>query len=70
MTVEQAIALARYDLCDVCGMDVWESKMHTCKSCLRYGWKTVACLPMSQRQWLLQIVIGSVPLACYTPASS
>lgn len=54
MTAKEMVALATYDLCDICGMDTWESTMYTCKPCSRHGVKTVACgtcVPMDQQHW-------------------
>ena len=55
MSASAIAALAEYDLCDVCGMDIIERDMLTCKSCQQRGWKTKACdacIPGQERRWL------------------
>ena len=43
MSAGDIAALAEYNLCDVCGMDIIEKDMLTCKSCQDLWWKTKAC---------------------------
>lgn len=61
MSADDIAALAEYDLCDICGMDIIEKDMPTCNSCQQAGWKTKACdvcVSWQEKQWIMTDVKG------------